>query len=206
MAREMLQKSRIDLVLCDIMMPGESGIDFIEDLINSDNDLAVIMITGVDEKSFFQRAIKIGTYAYLVKPVPINQLLISVKNAFHRLKLERKNSEYLEKIEKIIRNLKYANRKLKSQQSIIVHQERLKLLLQMAGATAHELNQPLQVLLGCVELLEMGPTNSQMTNQYFNSIKSASERISEIVQKIQNLKEDKLKCYYNEDFIIDFDQ
>ena len=51
--------------------------------------------------------------------------------------------------------LRKANRKILEQQDAVIEEERLKVLLQMAGATAHELNQPLTVLLGNIDLMLM---------------------------------------------------
>jgi two-component system cell cycle response regulator len=62
-----------------------------------------------------------------------------------------------------VAELEAVNRQIREQQESVIEEERLKVLLQMAGATAHELNQPLMILMGNVQLMEMGwqhPTTS----------------------------------------------
>ncbi|MBT3387786.1 MAG: response regulator, partial [Desulfobacula sp.] len=65
---------------------------------------------------------------------------------------DRKRME--EKLVQTVSGLKKANKKILVQQESVIEEERLKVLLQLSGATAHELNQPLTVLLGNIEILE----------------------------------------------------
>lgn len=51
--------------------------------------------------------------------------------------------------------LKEANQKIFEQQKSVIEEERLKVLLQMAGPTSHELNQPLIALLGSIEIMRL---------------------------------------------------
>lgn len=48
-ARRMLKEEAFDLLLCDIRLPGESGMDLIEYVMSEYPDMAVIMVSGVDE-------------------------------------------------------------------------------------------------------------------------------------------------------------
>jgi len=94
---------------------------------------------------------------------------------------------------------------LKSKVKIFL-QERLKVLLQMAGATAHELNQPLMSLLGNLDLLEMNKGDPKKTDKYVSKIRAAGYRISVSVQKIQGIRYDEIKKHDDESAIINVDQ
>ncbi len=95
-------------------------------------------------------------------------------------------------LEASIRQLKEANRKIIAQQKSVVEEERLKALLQMAGATAHELNQPLMILLGNIDLIR---TKSEITPKDLEPIDASGQRIAEIVQKIQLIRHDDLMSF-----------
>jgi two-component system cell cycle response regulator len=76
----------------------------------------------------------------------------------------------------------------------------------MAGATAHEMNQPLMVLLGSIELLEMNEPDPELILKYVRHIKDSGKRISDIVKKIQIMQNPEVKPYLDGPGIINFDQ
>ena len=75
-------------MLCDIRMPGESGIDLLTELTADFPDVAVVMTTGVDDPHIADVAFGIGAFGYMVKPFDTNELLISLASALHRRDLE----------------------------------------------------------------------------------------------------------------------
>jgi two-component system cell cycle response regulator len=92
---------------------------------------------------------------YLFKPLDPS-ILRSKVNVFvelfrQRKKLQQSNTE----LSQTFRGTGSGQPAMREQQESVIEEERLKVLLQMAGATAHELNQPLMVLMGNVQLMEM---------------------------------------------------
>ena len=102
-------------------------------------------------------------------------------------------------------SLERANRQIIEQQKAIIEEERLKVLLQMAGATAHELNQPLMALLGYIELMAMDRDNPEKVGKYSEQIEDAGRRIAEIVKKIQTIRHDEVKRYAGETTILNLE-
>jgi len=102
--------------------------------------------------------------------------------------------------------LERANRQIIEQQKSIIEEERLKVLLQMAGATAHELNQPLMALLGYIELMAMDRNNPEKVGKYSEQVEEAGRRIAEIVRKIQTIRHDEVKRYAGETTILKLDK
>ena len=102
--------------------------------------------------------------------------------------------------------LERANRQIIEQQKAIIEEERLKVLLQMAGATAHELNQPLMALLGYIELMAMDRDNPEKVGKYSEQIEEAGHRIAKIVRKIQTIRHDEVKRYAGETTILNLDK
>jgi putative two-component system response regulator len=88
-ARGKLIGGPIDLLLCDIYLPGENGLDLVETVLARGADApAVVVITGADDASLVDRAFEMGVYGYLLKPFRSGDLLITVTNALRRRQLE----------------------------------------------------------------------------------------------------------------------
>jgi putative two-component system response regulator len=87
-ARGCLAVNGYELVLLDVNMPGQSGIDLLSDIRSQHPCTAVVMVTGEDDLELAMRAIELGAYGYVVKPVGSGELLINVANALHRRQLE----------------------------------------------------------------------------------------------------------------------
>ncbi len=101
-ARNLLNDHQIDLVLCDIHMPGESGLDFLRNILPEYPETAAMIITGDSDKQMVDAALKIGVYDYIDKPIERDRLLISVANALHRRELEIQGRLYQNRLEEEI--------------------------------------------------------------------------------------------------------
>jgi len=97
-ARKLLNKKTFELVLCDISMPGESGLDFAQHIVSEFPDTATVMITALDDPLIAEHALKMGVYDYITKPFELNGILISVANALRRRELEVENRIYQKKL------------------------------------------------------------------------------------------------------------
>jgi putative two-component system response regulator len=97
-AREQLEHGSYDLVLLDVNMPGESGMELLSHIRSDHPDVAVLMVTGEDSTELALTAIELGAYGYLVKPVGAGELLINVANALHRGRCEAENRRLVERL------------------------------------------------------------------------------------------------------------
>ncbi len=77
-ARELLDADRYDLIICDLNMPGESGMTLLEELDKSHCEIAVLMATGEDDPAIAHAASERGADGYMIKPFSRNELLIHV--------------------------------------------------------------------------------------------------------------------------------
>lgn len=87
-AMKMLEADHFHLVIADIIMPGISGIDLLTIIRPLYPDMAVIMVTAVDDRDTGILAIELGAYGYVIKPFERNEILINVANALERKRLE----------------------------------------------------------------------------------------------------------------------
>ncbi len=102
-ARKCLYGQSFDLVLCDVNMPGESGIELARHVGSEYEDTAVIMVTGVDDPEVADGAILAGVYGYMIKPLDVNEVAINVRNALRRRELEIANRNYLQNLEGLVK-------------------------------------------------------------------------------------------------------
>ena len=85
---KILADGPFDLALCDIEMPGESGLALVEEVGRNHPEMAIVLVTGVDDLEVAGRAFAMGAHGYLVKPFWPGQLLITTMNALRRRELE----------------------------------------------------------------------------------------------------------------------
>lgn len=82
-AMNMLQESKPDLILLDIMMPGKDGIEVLEELAADKNlrDIPVILLTAKGEQEDLERGAALGARGHITKPFDPEQMVRTVKAA-----------------------------------------------------------------------------------------------------------------------------
>ena len=107
-----LNTLQFDLALLDITMPGKSGIDILKEIKVKYPDTAVIMITAIAEAETAIKAMKMGAYDYIIKPVDLNALIVSIDRALDKRRLILENQTYHfrleEKVEEQTRKIREA--------------------------------------------------------------------------------------------------
>jgi cyclic di-GMP phosphodiesterase len=100
-ARGKLISGLVDLLLCDIHLPGESGMDLIRWLLARDEeDLAVIAVAEEDSPQLAAEVFEVGAYGYLVKPCRDGELRITVDGALRRRALDRRTRDHQRGLER----------------------------------------------------------------------------------------------------------
>ncbi len=94
-----LQTLPFELVICDIMMPGMSGIELLGMVQQKLPDVAVIMVTAVDDRTMAVRALEEGAYGFVIKPFESNEIIINVVNALERRRLSMVSGQYERRLE-----------------------------------------------------------------------------------------------------------
>ena len=94
-ALALVKEHKFVLMLCDIRMPGMSGIDVISLALRADPDLAVVMLTAVNDAPTATEALSQGALDYLMKPIELTDLEAAVERALHKrsLSIEQRRIE-----------------------------------------------------------------------------------------------------------------
>src|SRR5208283_747840 len=102
-ALKFLEQDNFHLLISDIMMPGMSGIDLLTITRPLYPDLAVLMVTAVDDRKTAILPLELGAYGYVIKPFDKNEILINVANALERRRLTLLSREYEQSLESEVR-------------------------------------------------------------------------------------------------------
>ena len=96
----MFQKNEYDAILSDIKMPKKDGIELLKDIKNKNPDQTVIMITGHGDVEVAVETLKIGAYDFIQKPLDLNRLLVTIKNALDNKNLVQETKILKKKVGK----------------------------------------------------------------------------------------------------------
>ncbi len=95
-----IKKGSYDLILCDIKMPKKDGIEVLTEVMNEGIDVPIVMISGHGTIETAVDAIKQGAFDYIAKPLDLNRLLITVRNALDRSVLVAETKQLKKKVDK----------------------------------------------------------------------------------------------------------
>jgi len=176
-AFELLGKSPFDLVMSDVMMPDLSGFDLCRRIREMEGlrKLPVILISARDEVESIVEGLDAGADDYLAKPFNPDELLARVRTQL----------------------------RIKELQEQLLASEKAKVAGELAGAAAHEINQPLTILMGYAEMLLPLVEGDPDVRDKVSRILEGAEEIARVVKRIQDLRGYKTKAYMNSSTIID---
>ena len=96
-AIEALQDDCPDLILLDIGLPGINGIEALRRIKSSHPDILVIMITAYEDIDTVIAAMKLGAYDYVVKPLHMDGLEVTIRNALDSIRMKKEIQQLQEK-------------------------------------------------------------------------------------------------------------
>jgi two-component system nitrogen regulation response regulator NtrX len=99
---DMFALKKYDIVLCDIKMPEMDGLEVLEKIFEKDKDTQVIMISGHGNVENAVHAIKHGAYDFIQKPLDLNRLLITIRNAMDKSSLITETTVLKKKVSKTL--------------------------------------------------------------------------------------------------------
>ncbi len=95
------KKNLYDLVLCDIKMPGGmDGLELLQQFRELNSDVPVVMISGHGTIETAVESVKKGAYDFIQKPLDLNRLLLTIRNAIEKSALVQETKQLRKKIVK----------------------------------------------------------------------------------------------------------
>ncbi|MEQ1666319.1 MAG: sigma-54 dependent transcriptional regulator [Bdellovibrionales bacterium] len=95
-----LEADKFDVIFCDIKMPKMDGTEFLDKAMEMNVDTPIIMISGHGTIETAVEAIKKGAYDFIPKPLDLNRILITLRNALDRTTLVKETKSLKRKINK----------------------------------------------------------------------------------------------------------
>jgi CheY-like chemotaxis protein len=168
------------LILMDIIMPVMDGIETCRQLKSNPatQHIPVIFVTASTDDDTLAEAFRVGGGDYVRKPVNRLELLARVRSALnHQLALQK-----------------------------LADEEKLKGVLETAGGVCHELNQPLQYVLGAVQILMMDIPPEDPIHQRLDTIRAHVEDMGDITRRLAKITQYRSRKYAGGQYIIDISQ
>lgn len=169
-----------ELVLLDVMMPRMDGYQVLTRLRSGDRwrDLPVIVLSAFGDSDQVVRGLSLGANDFLVKPFDFGELIARVSTQLRIRQLERELRDA----------------------------EKMKLLLDAAHASAHELSQPATTILARLELCRARLPAKSAIRKDLDVINEEANKISAIIRKLQAVKSYHTKEYKGVGTLLDFDE
>jgi two-component system response regulator AtoC len=97
-ALKILRDVPVDLILCDVRMPGMDGLELLEECKRSGIDAVIIMISAYGTLETAIEAMKRGAYDYVQKPFRPDEVILTIRKAEERERLRRENIQLRERL------------------------------------------------------------------------------------------------------------
>ncbi len=97
-ALEVIRTANVELVMLDLGLPPDAdgaseGLKALEDMMTINHSLKIIMVTGNSDRANAIKAVELGAYDFLEKPVELEVLKVVLQRAYYLVKVERENQE-----------------------------------------------------------------------------------------------------------------
>jgi two-component system nitrogen regulation response regulator NtrX len=96
-ALEALEARRYDLVLLDVWLPGQDGLEVLRRIRERDAELPVLVVSGHGTIETAVKAVRLGAQDFVEKPLSLEKTLVAVRNALRQRKLEAELRELRER-------------------------------------------------------------------------------------------------------------
>ncbi len=193
-ALSLAKEKNPDLILLDLVMPKMDGLEILKQLraLARFHSVPVVMLTATKDEEKVIAALEAGADDYVTKP-------------FQKAILLARISTHLRSWQLFV-DLEKANRNLLAAQQQEVEAERWKAAVEMAGATAHKLNQPLTSIVCYADLLLKKFSAENEARRAIKRITLESDRMATILRKMAELTKIHTSQYVGDVTIIDLDR
>ena len=171
--------SEIDVVVSDLRLPDISGLEILSGLKDQHPDVPFILMSGHATLETAVEAVNQGAFSYLVKPLDIDSLLSTIRNALNQRRLISENKDLLAMLRRSNEELEQKNRDL---------EEAGLAKMQILSTASHELKTPLTSIVGYIDRMllqreSVGELNERQ-EKYLEIVKKNSYRLKSLVDDL----------------------
>ena len=171
----------VDVAILDIRMQDMTGVDVLRAIKAHNPDIECILLTGHETLETARAAVNLGASEYLNKPFDVFHIREVVDNCLVRRQEKRRAAEKLESLQKLNQDLSHA----------VADQSRHTTATALSAGVVHELNNPLSIIAGYIQLLDRdlvklgeGDTSATHNIQHrFATIQREIQRCKEIAER-----------------------
>lgn len=163
-ATEVLEENEVDVVVTDIRMPRQTGMDLLRHVKSNYPDIEVIILTGYGQLDTAMEAIDFGAFAYLEKPFD-NQMM--VEKIYACLDKQRREEER------------------RAMEFLALEANRFDTLGRLVSGTMHDLGTPLSVIGTNLDILMDNPEKMDRGTR-FETMRSQVEYCNDLVRTTMN--------------------
>lgn len=163
-ALDLLKQEPIGLVITDLRMPEQSGVDLLRETKRVRPDIQVIIFTGYGQLETAMKAVEYGAFAYVEKPFDNDVMLDMVKSAIRKHQHERERHTF---------------------EQLALEASRFETLGRLVSGMMHDLGTPLTVLSSHIELLMMNPDRDDLLRR-LDTMKGQVQYCAEMAKSTMN--------------------
>jgi DNA-binding response OmpR family regulator len=178
-AIEQMARNQHDVFLVDYVLGERNGVELLNEARKKGCSAPIILLTGRGDREVDIAAMKAGAADYLNK----DEIRAPVLERSIRYAIERRRSEE-ERLQR----------------------EKLQVVLEMAGAVCHEMNQPIQVISGHSELMLMDMTEDDPLYEKIKTIEEQTTKMGEITRRLTEITRYETEDYVGDTRIIDIEK
>ncbi|MFH1093535.1 MAG: ATP-binding protein [Candidatus Omnitrophota bacterium] len=210
---DLLNEKKFNVILLDLSLPDSSGLETLRGVYSRAAGTPIIVLTGLDDEEIATQAVREGAQDYIVKgSTDVNGMVRSVIYAIERKRseeaLRRAHDELEEKVKERTAELRrineclrkeieerrekeeevrIANSRLKEAQAQLIQAAKMEVVGGLASGVAHEVKNPLAIILQGVEYLERKiPRDDKSIVTTIGFIRNAVERADSIVRGLMD--------------------
>jgi len=192
---QLLDSCKVALVLLDIGLPDQSGIDVLKVLSARYPDLGLIMVTGTTDIEVALDCLRHGADDYLTKPVNISHFTHTVENTLRKRRLAINNLRFQQELQKANNRMQFLHHLNLKMNTVYLNTGELQGILQaiLVGITSEDglrFNRAFLALFNEGETLlqgqmAIGPASREEAGQVWQSIKEKGLQLDDILETIQ---------------------
>ncbi len=171
-ALEAFRARPADVALLDIRMPGMDGLQVLKELKEIDPGVEVILLSGFETIEYVREAMRLGACEYVTKPYVVESLRLSVDHAMARRDASRKAASYAKRLAQLQTEIHHQQ----------VREELARTRNEIYASIIHDINGPLTVIAGYVELMQQNVAHAELLEaDQISHLRSQAQSISKQV-------------------------